>query len=151
MVGDFNLPNIDWNSFQATSSRDTKFLTALQDNYMEQMVDFTTHTKGNCLDLLITNMSVKVKDVCEMGRLGKSDHVIIQISLTMVEQRASEVVETTNWRRADWQKIKDGLRSTNWPSSNDGNTAQEAWDKLRSKLDSLIEENVPKCSFRQRK
>ena len=126
MVGDFNLPNIDWNSFQATSSRDTKFLTALQDNYMEQMVDFTTHTKGNCLDLLITNMSVKVKDVCEMGRLGKSDHVIIQISLTMVEQRASEVVETTKWRRADWQKINDGLRSTNWPSSNDGNTAQEA-------------------------
>ena len=76
MVGDFNLPNIDWSSGEARG-REAKFVTVLQDNYMEQLVDFKTHIKGNCLDLLITNIPGKVKEVCEMGRLGKSDHIII--------------------------------------------------------------------------
>ena len=76
MVGDFNLPNIDWNSGVA-GRRDEKLVEALQDSFMEQMVDFPTHIKGNCLDLLITNIPGKVKEVLDMGRLGKSDHLII--------------------------------------------------------------------------
>ena len=95
MIGDFNLPNIDWSCGESTN-REAKFITTLQDHFMEQLVDFPTHIKGNCLDLLITNIPGKVKEVCEMGRLGKSDHVIMQISLNMVEQRASEPVASKN-------------------------------------------------------
>ena len=118
MVGDFNLPNIDWSSGEARG-REAKFVTVLQDNYMEQLVDFKTHIKGNCLDLLITNIPGKVKEVCEMGRLGKSDHIIMQISLALAEQRESEPVVTKNWKRADWQKVRAGLSETIWPRTDD--------------------------------
>ena len=150
MVGDFNLPNIDWSSGEARG-REAKFVTVLQDNYMEQLVDFKTHIKGNCLDLLITNIPGKVKEVCEMGRLGKSDHIIMQISLALAEQRESEPVVTKNWKRADWQKVRAGLSETIWPRTDDDLSAQEAWRKLRDTLDTLGEENVPKCSFRPRR
>ena len=150
MVGDFNLPNIDWNSGVA-GRRDEKLVEALQDSFMEQMVDFPTHIKGNCLDLLITNIPGKVKEVLDMGRLGKSDHVIIQISVTMAEQRQSGTVESRNWKKADWKNIKDGLRNSDWPRTDDTHTAQEAWTKLRCKLDELVEKFIPKCTFRPRK
>ena len=150
MVGDFNLPNIDWSSGEARG-REAKFVTVLQDNYMEQLVDFKTHIKGNCLDLLITNIPGKVKEVCEMGRLGKSDPIIMQISLALAEQRENEPVVTKNWKRADWQKVRAGLSETIWPRTDDNLSAQEAWRKLRDTLDTLVEENVPKCSFRPRR
>ena len=141
MVGDFNLHNIDWSSGEARG-REAKFVTVLQDNYMEQLVDFKTHIKGNCLDLLITNIPGKVKEVCEMGRLGKSDHIIMQISLALAEQRESKPVVTKNWKRADWQKVRAGLSETIWPRTDDDLSAQEAWRKLRDTLDTLEEENA---------
>ena len=39
--------------------------------------------KGNTLDLLITNIPESVEEFYEMGRLGKSDHVMIMASVTI--------------------------------------------------------------------
>ena len=50
-----------------------------------------------------------------------------------------------NWKRADWNKIKSGLENTAWPTTNDEKTAEQAWQLLREKMDSLIEANVPLC------
>ena len=47
-VGDFNLPQIDWTNGRA-EGRGARLVLAAQDNYMEQLVDFQTHIKGNCL------------------------------------------------------------------------------------------------------
>ena len=51
----------------------------------------------------------------------------------------------------DWDKIREGLRNTTWPTTEDQLTAQEAWRALRSKVDSLTEEHVPTCIFKPRK
>jgi len=45
------------------------------------MMNFATHIKGNCLDLMLTNIPERVMDVSEGGRLGSSDHEMVDISV----------------------------------------------------------------------
>ena len=149
-VGDFNLPQIDWTNGRA-EGRGARFVLAAQDNYMEQLVDFQTHIKGNCLDLVITNSPGLISEVRDAGRLGRSDHVILEFNLAIGENKQQEQVAVKNWKKADWDKIREGLRNTTWPTTEDQLTAQEAWRALRSKVDSLTEEHVPTCIFKPRK
>ena len=79
-VGDFNLPYINWEEGTA-AGKDEWFVQLLRDHNFEQLVSFPTHIKGNCLDLVLTNMPGKVGPISEVGRLGSSDHVMLQFDL----------------------------------------------------------------------
>ena len=145
-VGDFNLPRIDRGTGGA-DGRDARFVLAVQDSFMEQLFPFPTHTKGNCLDLVITNCPKIVKEVTDVGRLGKSDHVMLELSIAIGENKQLEKVSVKNWKKADWDKIREKLRNTTWPTTEDELTADEAWGALRNTLYQLIEEHVPSCIF----
>jgi len=149
-IGDFNLPSIDWATGTAAGG-DEGLVQVLQDHFFEQLVDFPTHIKGNCLDLLLTNIPHRVSDVTDSGRLGRSDHVIVTFQLRVSGTMDAQQVERKNWRKADWQSIKNGLHQTTWPTTYDGNTAEEAWQLLRTRLNELTEQYVPTCVFKQRR
>jgi hypothetical protein len=76
VIGDINLPDIDWKEGRAGAKGRQLLETALEEN-LDQMVSFPTHRKGNMLDLIITNCPEKVLTVLDGGSLGKSDHCII--------------------------------------------------------------------------
>ena len=149
-VGDFNLPGVDWSTGEANGEDDI-VMQEVQENNFSQMVDFKTHIKGGCLDLVITNMPEKVSNVSEAGRLGKSDHVIIQFDLEISSRGGGEKKLVKNWRRADWEKIRRGLEATVWPTTEDRATAEEAWQQMRDVIDGLVKDNVPEVAYKQKK
>jgi len=53
-----------------------------------------------------------------------------------------------NWNRANWNNIREGIRAETWPTTEDDCTTEEAWRRLREKLDQLIAENVPTVKLR---
>ena len=53
MIGDINLPKIDWENL-SSDLKGRKFLEATQTNFLSQMITFPTHPKGNTFDLLLT-------------------------------------------------------------------------------------------------
>ncbi len=55
LIGDFNLPDINWETGES-SRRTEDFVDALDDLMLTQMVHFATNIKGNCLDLMLTNI-----------------------------------------------------------------------------------------------
>ncbi len=69
LIGDFNLPDIDWPA-GICSARSRPFVDAVEDTMMEQMVTFSAQVKGNCLDLVITNIPERICEVSEAGRLS---------------------------------------------------------------------------------
>jgi len=80
LIGDFNLPGIDWQA--GTSDRKSKdFLEAADEKFLEQLVEFPTHTRGNILDLVLTNASHLIDSVEPVGRIGKSDHEMLLVKL----------------------------------------------------------------------
>jgi hypothetical protein len=44
---------------------------------LHQLVDFPTYTRGNVLDLLLTNIPERICEVRDAGRINRSDHVAI--------------------------------------------------------------------------
>jgi hypothetical protein len=83
---------VDW---QAGTARQGEkiVLEAAEDRMMEQLITFSTHTKGNILDLLLTTVPERVTEVREEGRLGKSDHAMIVFEVSM-ESRPPELSKT---------------------------------------------------------
>jgi hypothetical protein len=55
IIGDFNLPEIDWEKCTARG-RTAVLLEAVEVSFMEQLVNFPTQVKGNTLDLILTNI-----------------------------------------------------------------------------------------------
>ena len=89
LIGDFNIPDIDWGKGTA-KGRSREFLDAVEDSLMTQMVEFVTHTKGNTLDLVLTNIPERITDVQDVGRLGRSDHVMIMTKVSVKKEQKTE-------------------------------------------------------------
>jgi hypothetical protein len=113
LIRDFNLPDINWDTGEA-SARTREFKEAVDDPLMEQMVDFQTQVRGNMLDLVLTNIPEGVIEVSEGGRLGQSDHEMIQIKVSDGQGVPTSGKEVKNWRRADWQMMRSELGRVNW-------------------------------------
>jgi hypothetical protein len=90
VIGDINMPDIDWREGRAGNSGKLLLLETTQEEDLQQMVSFPTHIKGNILDLVITNCPDKVLDISDGGRLGKSDHCIIMVDINATFTDRSE-------------------------------------------------------------
>ena len=55
IVGDFNLPDINWSSLNGTSTFSNSFCDFIFDCNLNQLVDSPTHIKGNILDIVLSN------------------------------------------------------------------------------------------------
>ena len=149
-IGDFNLPGVDWEA-GAGHGVDIKIVQVVQEHDFTQMVDFPTHIRGGVLDLILTNMPEKVSNIAEVGRLGKSDHYLIQFDLEMSQKNSGEKRVFRNWKKADWDNIRQGIETTVWPRAADEKSAEDTWQQLRRVIDGLVAENVPLCEFKPRK
>jgi hypothetical protein len=141
LVGDFNLPDIDWARGEARG-RAGEFCEAVRDSLMEQLVDFPTQVKGNTLDLVLTNIPERVDEVSEEGRLGKSDHTII-VTKVNVGAAAEDDKPSPDWRRANWDSMREELQRGDWLRRLRSSRATQAWDILTEKVEGLIQKYVP--------
>jgi endonuclease/exonuclease/phosphatase family metal-dependent hydrolase len=109
MIGDFNMPGVDWETGHCRAN-ERQVVEAMEDKFMVQLVDFATHVKGNILDLVVTNMPERILEVREEGRLGKSDHsiLVVELSVGKGEDKREEV--RYDWKGADWYKMDSLLR-----------------------------------------
>ncbi len=114
IVGDFNLPTIDWEKGAATGVRAAQFLEACKDAGMEQLINFPTQLRGNILDLVPTNIPDRVQEVKGIGCLGKSDHTMVLFKVIMAGKSEKTAEMIPNWHKADWMVIKSGLRDIDW-------------------------------------
>ena len=77
IVGDFNLPDIEWSTHTLKKRVDLhmheSFLNLVDSSDLEQKVLFPTHTKGNTLDLLLSNLETS----SPLGEPTCSDHLLI--------------------------------------------------------------------------
>ena len=88
IMGDFNLPHINWNIPSATGP-DTcfsyEFVDTLQDVYMSQLVTEPTRMRegqtSNVLDLIITDQEDMIESLVSSSPIGKSDHLVLEFKV----------------------------------------------------------------------
>jgi len=56
VVGDFNLPDINWSILSGSTTISNQFCEYIFDLNLKQLIDQPTHIQGNILDLVLTNV-----------------------------------------------------------------------------------------------
>ena len=149
MIGDFNCPGVDWKELTADSARGRALLDACTSSGLEQLVSFPTHIKGNVLDLVLTNNPGKILTVCAQGRLGKSDHEMLLVELEVGQRNVKEKEFTRNWRRANWEAMREELSERDWRTELNCLNTEEAWCTFKYSVESAVEKYVPLREIRQ--
>jgi hypothetical protein len=150
VTGDFNYPDIVWPDAVGnplSSSKEDTFLTALDDNFLSQHVNFLTRFRGiqrpSLLDLLITTPDVVIDDMAPCAPLGRSDHVVITWSLPHCTRRKADK-EIICYRDADYDLLDDIIANIDWDNEFSDASCEEAWEVLRDLLNDLVFNFIPK-------
>ena len=149
ILGDFNVPGIDWSDMdtkQGASWIDKGMLDVVRDCFWYQHVRRDTRYMNNqssLLDLVFTKEERDVRNIEHLPPLGGSDHEMIMGDF--VTEWKSKVVQKPRrmYHRGKFDKIIEELNLVDWETVFEGKSVQECWDILKAKLDELVEEYVP--------
>ena len=97
LVGDFNFPDICWKYNKAEREQSQRLLECVGENFLTQLVRELTR-EGALLDLLFVNRG-QVDDVEVGGRLGHSDHEIIEFSILREARRGGSRTDILDFQR----------------------------------------------------
>ncbi|TRZ13846.1 hypothetical protein HGM15179_013263 [Zosterops borbonicus] len=144
LVGDFNLPDICWELNTAEKRQSRKFLECMDDNFLSQLVGEPTRGE-TMLDLLFTNRDGLVEDVVVGGRLGQSDHEIIEFSIIGEVRRYTNKTFTLDFRRAVFGLFKILIQRVPWEEALKNKGVQESWALFKTEFLRAQEQTVPVC------
>ena len=157
LVGDFNLPCIDWVNFEAPSDDiQNVFLDFCVQRGLHQMVNECTRD-NRCIDLVFTSDALSVLNVNVCVPFSTSDHCVVDFEMLIDQTGSEEVGISSEWYfdydNADIDSIVS--RMQNHPFNNDvwnahsevnvcfTDSADDIWRKFISPLNGAIDEFVP--------
>jgi len=158
-MGDFNYPDIDYNT-QSTSTSErshaSKFLTKTQDNFLVQNVFEPTRYRPNYspskLDYIFTSEDNIVEHLHYEVPIGKSDHVCLTWKFVLeAEQRTVIGNRQFDYWRGDYQAINYELQHVDWNSELVKDSIQDSWLHFKMKLITVMEKYIPRKRAYQKK
>ena len=140
MIGDLNLPKIDWESNTSNlvvGSKENNFRDALADSYLTQHTYRPTRIRGDdkpsLVDLVISDTSTPVEEIEHLPPLGDSDHALLQVKVSF--EVVSYVKKRLNFRNANFDAMRSFWRGTTIP---DELHVNEKWLFLKSKITEAV-------------
>ncbi|RMC12280.1 hypothetical protein DUI87_09792 [Hirundo rustica rustica] len=97
------------------------------------------------LDLLFANRDGLVGDVVVGGRLGQSDHEIIEFSIFGEVRRSTSKTLALHLWRADFGLFRKLIQSIPWEAALKNKGVQESWACLKTEILRAQEQTVPVC------
>ena len=83
VLGDFNFPDIDWNTLSGNSPVSNQFCDLIFRTGLSQLINVPTHNHGNILGLLLTNFDDNISHFLNYSDpLLQSDHYDIKFLCT---------------------------------------------------------------------
>ena len=148
LVGDFNLPSIDWDTEAATGIFPHLFMECCSENCLEQLIDKPTrHREGqqsSLLDLILTNEPDCITEIQHQAPFGKSDHEVIEFAVLNEQNKPAETKHRYDFRKMDLSKFIISMNQTNWLHNIDVQETTDTFDELSSSAKSALDESTPK-------
>ena len=140
ITGDFNHETIDWELMES-QAEGQEFLDTVEDLFLEQHVTTPTREK-NLLDLVLSTNPEQIRDVEVTEKFGSSDHNMVKFNVIMKEESKQWKEKFRDYRNADFDKIREEVKSINWSVIDDQDDMQDAWKKFTELLDKTVEKHV---------
>ncbi|CAM5130792.1 unnamed protein product [Natator depressus] len=142
LMGDFNFPDICWESNTAVHRQSRKFLESVGDNFLVQVLDEPTRG-GAFLDLLLTNREELVGKAKVDGNLGGSDHEMVEFRILTQGRKVSSRIRTLDFRKADFDSLRERMGRIPWGTNMKGKGVQESWLYFKESLLRLQGQTIP--------
>ncbi|XP_068757932.1 uncharacterized protein [Montipora capricornis] len=156
LLGDFNLPNVDWSNPSCPIGSDTlssTFCSICQDHFFRQMVLNPTRD-DNILDLVLSTAPDLLFDLSVNEGLGNSDHNSIEFNLRLKILRAKQSPRIVyNFGAANWNNLRDDFSNIPWNTAfllDDINDVWDAWRVLFMEA-CAVERNIPTRSLKHKR
>ena len=151
ILGDFNLPTLDWSSASVLDSYirpvDREYYDCFMQSGLTQWVDFPTFfPSGNTLDLVITTDSDRVGEVYGAAPLPGCHHCPVVCSLVFMFYPGDvpeQLEERRSWSRANFTNISDDIAAVNWEQSFYGLGVEQCYSYFVDILSDSVSRNVP--------
>ena len=160
ILGDFNLPIIDWSTDNITNarSRDDRncaevLLSFMDTHLLTQLVTEATRANKNTLDLVLTNNEEWIHDI-KVEKTNMSDHDFVNLDLENIFQKGPKKLEShrfdnpfdeLNFHKADWPKIRDEVGQIDWESVMSSTTEVKSMiELLNSEIIKIASKHCPK-------
>ena len=149
ILGDFNLPKVDWvnnDLKEGFDENEVNMLEVITDCFLHQHVKKLTrfrNDQASTLDLIFTKEEEDVRDIEVLQPLGNSDHGVVIGNF--VCQWRSRIVQKKRriYHKGKYELIIEGLNGVNWEVEFENKSVHECWEIYKVKLESLVEEHVP--------
>lgn len=158
LVGDFNMPSIDWCNLQFVADSahcSTLFATFVKQYCFEQFVLQATHLQpesrsSSLLDLVLCNDPFIISDVSVCAPFSTSDHCTVIFNIVCPTHSVNlPAHQVRDFSKADWNSISCFLNRCDWSDVFiQCSSANECSAAFYSKLDEAISEFVPLNVFK---
>ncbi len=148
-IGDFNMPEINWNTYSCNLSKYANFIDILNQKSLHQLVNFPTHKKGNILDLVLTNKPDCILNIENIGNLSNSDHCILSIDVLTSYDHNEQCDYILNWSKANLTGLSNHFTSANLITNVSNLNANDGYNLLKDVINTGIEKFVPKVKRRK--
>src|SRR5437870_2208406 len=162
IVGDFNLPLMDWdNNLSPNHDVYTEFLSYFTNNSLLQLVKFPTR-ENNLLDIILSDHSQQISNISSFAPIGTSDHLTLLFDLALEYDIESNIctdalfvsnIDCYNFSNykynlADWANIRIYLSTINWYELfGKCVSVEECWTCFCSVLHDIFNTFIPKNMF----
>ena len=149
-LGDFNLPNIDWQTEQIIPncpcpSVYESLVTTIHDFGLEQVVKEPTRGK-NILDLFLLNQPSLVHSTQILPPLGTGDHDIVYHELKInLKRRQQKPRPIKLYKKTDWTGFREEMRDYQnvYHSQVAGSDTNTKWTEFKKTLNNMTEKFIP--------
>ena len=144
LVGDFNLPSINWNNCTSHDYTSNYFLSFVDQLNFHQMVDEPTRNTS-ILDLVLCSDADCVADLKVHETFSHSDHCYITFNLQFIKNIEPDI-EYFNYKEADWDLMRGHLALISWEGIfvECENDVEVVYEKFKNTLENLVSLCVPK-------
>ena len=150
LLGDFNIPEINWSTLNATSPFSHSFCNLTHSANFIQLITEPTHKLGNTLDLVLTNAPHRIQNLHIDNTLCSqhSDHFLISANVLNSSQNARSMGNNQYillYSKADFASMEHFLDSASnaYISANLDNV-EHAWSILKQMLTDGCDQFIPK-------
>uniref|UniRef100_K7F1Q8 Reverse transcriptase domain-containing protein n=1 Tax=Pelodiscus sinensis TaxID=13735 RepID=K7F1Q8_PELSI len=147
LMGDFNHPDICWETNTAVHRQSRKFLENVGDNFLVQVLKDPTRGRAQ-LDLLLTNREELIGDVEVGDNLGSSDHEMVDFRILTKGRKESSKIHTLDFKKADFDSLRDLMERIPWDVNMKGKGVQDSWQYFKEALLKAQKETIPTRSKR---
>ena len=157
LLGDFNFPEIDWDSQSSRAGpghRATRFLNTMQDTMTTQLVTEPTHRRPGqqptLIDLVFINKPEEINSVTHAPSLGKSHHEVIIVDQQLTCLKGPEPPRPLKYayQRADYSEMKRALQREDLSEKLKDVDCDQAWGVVKETLTRIRNKYVPSTRVR---